>query len=147
MKPSYPSQGLWLLLVAALTASGCTSSSVGSDAACRDAEWTESRMFFGRDFSNGGEVTEEMWTEFVDQVVAPRFSSGFTVVDGVGFWFNETSGEAENEQSKILIVLHPGGSASRRKLDEIASEYLSKFDQHSVLADSRPTCVKFHEGS
>lgn len=108
--------------------------------------WHETQLFLGRD-SPSGEVTEAQWQKFLDEVVAPRFKDGFTVLDADGFYLPEGAAEAEGEKSKILIVLYPDRDGGGRALQEIAAAYVDRFAQQAALRADRPVCVDFVTGS
>ena len=108
--------------------------------------WHETQLFLGRDSPNG-EVTEAQWQGFLDEVVAPRFKDGFTVLDADGFYLPEGAAEAEDEKSKILIVLYPDRQSGSLALQEIAAAYVERFEQQAVLRTDRPVCVGFVTGS
>jgi hypothetical protein len=69
-------------------------------------------VYFGRNRPEGGTVSDEEWQAFLNEVVAPRFPAGLTIVDAVGQWQGE-SGVVEQERSQIVTLLHDGGAASR----------------------------------
>ena len=131
----------------ALIVGGCQSVHSPSAAGCDGAMWTEALLFFGRDIPDGDEVTEAMWQEFVDQQVAPRFSGGFTVFDGTGFWLDPVRLETIKEDNKVLMVLYPPGGNAGNALSEIAGAYKRQFRQQAVMRTEQPVCVKFHSDS
>ena len=88
-------------------------------------------------------MTEAQWQSFLDEVVAPRFKDGFTLLDADGFYLPEGATEAEDEKSKILIVLYPDRDSGGRSLQEIAAAYAARFEQQAVLRTDRPVCVSF----
>ena len=105
---------------------------------------TEYRLYFGRSDASGapGAVSDQDWERFLANAVTPRFPDGLTVTDGAGQWRNE-SGEILREQSKVLTILVWPDDTARQRLDEIAAEYKSRFNQESVLLTSAQTCASF----
>jgi Protein of unknown function (DUF3574). len=80
----------------------------------------------------GGEISEEEWNRFVNDVITQRFPNGFTVIDGYGQWRNK-NGEIIKEKTKVVQVLYRNGSKTDNSIDEIIEEYKTKFTQESVL--------------
>ncbi|MDE2842475.1 MAG: DUF3574 domain-containing protein [Chloroflexota bacterium] len=105
---------------------------------------TEYQLYFGRSDASGtpGAVSDQDWEQFLEDTVTPRFPDGLTVTDGSGQWRNE-SGEILREQSKVLTLLVWPDETARQRLDEIAAQYKSRFDQESVLLTSAQTCASF----
>ena len=142
-----PEQGGRLLAaVAVILVGGCAGLSSDASGTCDGPLWQETQLFLGRD-SPSGEVTEAQWQKFLDEVVAPRFKDGFTVLDADGFYLPEGAAEAEGEKSKILIVLYPDRDGGGRALQEIATAYVDRFAQQAALRADRPVCVDFVTGS
>lgn len=141
-----PRRSRWLpaLALSAPLAAGACQHAGGSDAACAGQAWQEARLYFGQSIPDGRQVEAEQWRGFLDAVVAPRFPDGFTVLEGTGFWRDRVSDETEAEGSKVLVVLHDDGETSRRALEEIAADYIARFQQQAVLRADRPVCVEFY---
>ncbi|MFZ5637150.1 MAG: DUF3574 domain-containing protein [Pseudomonadota bacterium] len=99
-------------------------------------------LYFGRNRPDGGQVSDAAWRAFVDDVVAPHFPDGFTLVPAAGYWRSGT-GAIVSEPSMLLIVLHVDDAASTASLGAIAKEYRRRFAQESVLRERGPTCVAF----
>ena len=105
---------------------------------------TEYRLYFGRGDAAGApnSVSDEAWARFLSSTVTPRFPDGLTVTDGAGQWRKDIR-EIVKERSKVLtLVVWPDETALSR-LNEIAAEYESRFDQESVLLTSAPSCAFF----
>ena len=141
-----PRQPRWLpaLVLPAALAVGACQHAGGSDAACAGQSWQEARLYFGQSIPDGRRVEPEQWRGFLDAVVAPRFPDGFTVLEGTGFWRDRASDETEAEGSKVLVVLYDDGAASHKALEEIAADYIARFDQQAVLRSDRAVCVNFY---
>ena len=105
---------------------------------------TEYRLYFGRSDATGNPdaVSDEAWAQFLSDTVTPRFPDGLTVTDGAGQWRND-NGEILKEQAKVLTLLVWPDDTALQRLNEIAAEYESRFNQESVLLTSAPTCASF----
>jgi hypothetical protein len=112
--------------------------------ACPDGmrEMWQAQLMFGRNIGGTLGVREEDWKSFVEQVIAPRFPTGFTVTDAGGVW-RGANGAAVHEPSKVLMVMAPAGPETRGHLDAIAAAYRSRFRQEAVGIVVMPACAAF----
>lgn len=101
-----------------------------------------SELYFGAAQKNGPDVSQQDWQKFVDEVITPRFPNGLTVLEGTGQWRMQ-DGSLAKEKSRIVILVHSGSPADRKKLDEIRDAYKSKFNQEAVLEIDEKSDVKF----
>ena len=104
--------------------------------------WVKYELFMGRSGPGGALVDDTEWTAFLNETVTPRFPDGLTVIDGSGQWRGE-SGEIQQEDSKVLIILSPRGDEVNYLIDEVSEEYKRQFDQESVLKVVSNACVGF----
>lgn len=109
--------------------------------------WLSTTLFFGRSISRSGAgdgvVSDGQWTEFRDAHITPRLADGYTLIEGKGYWKRSDTGELKQEQTKVLIVVHPRNQAFEEKLSEIIATYKAMFSQQSVLRSISAACVKF----
>jgi len=138
-----PGRGLALAgLLLALA--GCISVSETRGLACAAGETRQqsAQLFFGRNIGHTLGVSEADFTRFLDEEVSPRFPDGLTVSDDQGRWLFK--GEVFKEPGKRLDLILTGKADDRRKLDEIATAYETRFHQDAVLIVVHPACVVFH---
>jgi hypothetical protein len=102
----------------------------------------QAELFFGRDVAGHPPVTEDLWQQFVDEEVTPRFPDGLSVADIRGQW-RDAAGRIVREQSKELLIVLPGGADDQTKLDAIREAYKRRFNQKSVLLVETPVCAAF----
>ena len=97
-------------------------------------KYYRTELFFGRSIPGGGLVSVEQWSQFLVEIVTPRFPDGFTILSGSG-QYRDKSGKIISEPSKVLVFLYSRKALkeSRAKIEEIRSAYVKKFDQESVL--------------
>lgn len=105
-------------------------------------EFVNYQLFMGRSTSDGMMVTDDEWSEFLADIVTPRFPDGLTVVDAAGQW-RSSDGVVQRERSKVLMILAPPGDEGMNLIDEVSDEYKSRFDQESVLKVVGDACVSF----
>jgi len=91
-------------------------------------------IYFGRDKNDGTQVSEEEWSEFLDEVVTPKFPDGLTVLDGKGQYRLE-NGTIVKENSKVLVLLYTPKTrvVNNAKIEQIRNEYKKMFKQESVM--------------
>lgn len=106
------------------------------------SRWTLERLYFGRAMPSRGQVSEQQWRTFLQDVVTPRFPTGITVWRAEGQW-RDPQGRIVREQTFLLELAHPADESSNRKLQEVISEYKACFRQESVLRVSDQVNVTF----
>jgi hypothetical protein len=99
-------------------------------------------LFFGRNKSDGTEVTRKEFNDFLSGFITERFPDGLTVISGRGQFLN-SKGEVEKERSIVLILLYPVEVQRDKhfKIEEIRNEYKIRFKQQSVLRVDQPLPV------
>ena len=96
----------------------------------------------GRGGEAGEVVTDAAWEAFLADTVTPRFPDGLTILDARGQW-RDQGGAIQTERSKLLVILAPPGNDVERRIAETSREYISRFQQESVLQVVDETCVSF----
>lgn len=101
----------------------------------------QDELYFGRN-KPGGEVSEQDFQMFLQNVVTPRFPDGLTVLNTLG-QFRGSKGIII-EKTKLLILIHSNSQEDRREIQEIIDKYKDQFQQESVLrVTSTPAQVRF----
>ncbi len=118
-----------------------------SQASCpySQLEWLETKLFMGLSRSGGAAVSKREWDQFVADNFVVKFPHGFTIIETTGYWQDQTSKSTVYENGKQIVILHEATPDNEAKINEIAEEYRSLFDQQSVLISSRKTNVRFCE--
>jgi len=94
------------------------------------------QLYFGTHiFENGNtaHVDAGDWKGFVEAAIISRFPDGFTVHEGHGFYRSPRDGNTVREPAYVLTIAHRGSRDSNGRLDDIASDYKTRFKQDSVL--------------
>lgn len=92
-------------------------------------------LFFGRNIAGRDEVSEAQFQDFVDEVIAPRFSHQsvpITVFDADG-QFQDRAGNIIEENSKVVSLLLPDTQRNEAAINRIVTQYMEQFQQESVL--------------
>ena len=126
--------GLLLLLLSACAAVPAPPCAAGSSAAVLD------QLYFGSGRPHGPDVTQQEWSAFVREEIAPRFPQGFSLLEAEGQWRNADGSVAE-ERTHVLQLVHPDDAASARAVREIAERYKARFDQEAVLRVGSAACM------
>jgi uncharacterized protein DUF3574 len=100
-------------------------------------------LMFGRKIPDRIAVTEDEWTQFVDQEITPRFPDGLTVLSAAGQWRDPSSNKIVREPSKVVLIVLPGKAEDLARVNEIAQAYKTRFKQQFVGVIVRPACVSF----
>lgn len=128
-------------LLVAIAGAGCATS--GSVACHPDEKRLVSEtLHFGTAKPGGGSVEATDWTRFLQESVTSRFPEGLTVWQASGQW-RGANGKIVEEASHVLNLVHAGDAASERKVEEIASDYKSRFQQEAVLRTRGVVCASF----
>ena len=88
-------------------------------------------LFFGRDIAGVGEVSEEQFQEFIDDIVTPRFSK-LTVFDTEG-QFKDSTGAIAKEPSKVVSLILEDTETNETAINDVVEQYIQQFQQESVL--------------
>lgn len=89
-------------------------------------------LFFGRNIPGGGEISQEQFQEFINNVITPRFPAGLTVFDTFG-QFQNSVGTIVREPSKTVTLLLEDTLENELFINEIVKAYVQRFNQESVL--------------
>jgi hypothetical protein len=110
------------------------------------SSFIRTELYFGRNKSDGTEVSRKDFNDFLSGFVTERFPDGLTVLNGRGQFLN-SKGDVERERSVVLILFYPVSARNEKhiKIEEIRAEYKKRFMQESVLRvdDPLPVWVSF----
>lgn len=96
-------------------------------------------LYFGTE-APSGYVTPEAWTQFLREIVTPRFPEGLSVWQASGQW-RSASGEVIREPSYVVSLVHPDDTAPNKAVQEIIASYKTRFHQEAVLRVKAHTCM------
>jgi Protein of unknown function (DUF3574) len=122
--------------LAALAACVQPPSAAASAAGLRCSAQTLSRLYFGLDTPDGP-LGEDAWQAFVQEEIAPRLPTGYTLLAARGQW-RDAAGLVRQEESRVLEVVGDDGVAARQLLAEIVGRYKQRFRQQQVLVTQLP---------
>ena len=91
----------------------------------------------------GRRSPDRQFAAFLQDVVAPRFPAGFTVLEGRG-QFRDRHGTLVQEDARIVVLLYdPLDRTAGARIDAIRRAYAQAFRQESVLRADGTACVFF----
>lgn len=96
-------------------------------------------LYFGTE-TPSGYVTPEAWTQFLSEIVTPRFPDGLSAWQAFGQW-RSASGEVIREPSYVLSLVHQDDAASGKAVQELIASYKTRFQQEAVLRLKAHTCM------
>lgn len=125
-----------LLLVVLLT--GCGAMNVMP---CKGDERlaVQELLYFGTD-TPSGHITPEAWTQFLREMVTPRFPEGFSTWQASGQW-RSVSGEVIREPSYVVSLVHADDPLLNTSVQEIMIAYKTRFHQEAVLRVKASVCM------
>lgn len=130
-----------LLISLCIVMFACTPRHTGNFCSGNNQYLLQDTLYFGTE-KKGGFVTQDEWTDFLDNVITPRFSDGLTVTKASGQWKNG-EGKIIKEPSYILTLIHPDEIVYEASVNEIIESYKRRFNQESVLRVKQNVCVSF----
>jgi hypothetical protein len=95
-------------------------------------------LYFGTE-TPSGRITPEIWAQFLNETVTPRFPEGLSVWQASGQW-RSASGEVIREPSYVLSLLHSDGVDEDRAIQELLTAYKTRFQQEAVLRVRSSVC-------
>ena len=98
-------------------------------------------LYFGTGMADG-QISNEQWQSFVDDVITPRFPQGLSIWPVYGQW-QSASGTIIQEDSYVLNVMHAGEPGSEVAITEIMSSYKQQYQQEAVLRVQSKVCVSY----
>lgn len=104
--------------------------------------WQRTELYFGLAKPDGGSVSDVEYQHFVDTEVTPRFSEGFTVLQGNG-QYRSANGEIVREPSRVAVLFYAADSARGAAIEAIRAAYRKQFQQESVMRVDTTSCVGF----
>ena len=96
-------------------------------------------VYFGTE-TPSGHVTPEAWTQFLSEIVTPRFPDGLSVWQASGQW-RSASGQIIHEPSYVLSLIHPDDPVSDKAVQDIILSYKTHFQQEAVLRVKSSACM------
>jgi hypothetical protein len=104
---------------------------------------TDIDLYFGLAIGATDSVTDSQWSVFVDQVIAPHFPDGFTVLTASGQWRSPATGRTLGERSKLIrVVVTPAPDVAAR-VHQVTAAYMRWFNQASVGVVTGDVCAVF----
>jgi len=88
-------------------------------------------------------MTDTEWNDFVARAITPQFPDGFTVIEGTGQWYDQTSGKLIHEPSKILFVAADPDSDLKTRIGSVINAYRTQFQQRTVGVITSEACADF----
>ena len=120
----------------------------GTDADTADKEskpeWMETEIFFGRNTTGGGEVSEEDFNKFLEDVVTREFPAGLTVFDSYGQMKDDT-GTIQKQATKVVFLVYEKSAENDEAIKRVIDSYREMFDQPQVMRTTTPIDVEFFQ--
>jgi hypothetical protein len=95
-------------------------------------QWFSTEIYFGRNISARGEISEQQFAEFLLYQVTPAFPAGMTVYDAYG-QMQHSNGEIVKQKTKVVVLVHKNSKADADAINKIITAYRSKFGNPQVM--------------
>jgi transcription termination factor NusB len=116
-----------------IEAESLTKETVQNEALKNDrAKLIQKDLYFGRNITGGGEVSEAEFQAFIDTEITPRFPNGLTTYDTDGQFLNSNSTLIQ-EPSQVISLIFEDTLQNQAEIDRIIAAYKQQFQQESVL--------------
>ncbi len=106
------------------------------------ALWARTELYFGLSRTDGPDITDDEFEEFLEEVVTPHFPDGLTLLTA-NSQFRAEDGVVIKERSKLLILFYPWTSQRSHAVERIRQIYKESFQQQAVLRVDETSCVSF----
>jgi transcription termination factor NusB/uncharacterized protein YacL (UPF0231 family) len=95
-------------------------------------ELIQEDLYFGRNITGAGEVSEAEFQKFLAREITPRFPDGLTVYEANG-QFLDSTGNLIQEPSKVVSLIFEDTPENEAAIEQITQAYKQQFQQESVL--------------
>lgn len=126
-----------------LTLTGCAQHTPPTQTCPNSNAMAQTTLYFGMSRTDGPNMTQAQWQNYVNKQVTPRFKNGLTVFKGRGQWLG-ADGKIAKEPSRALMLIYPkGDQTSQQKIEQLRKIYMQQFHQESVMRIDQKVCVSF----
>jgi hypothetical protein len=129
------------VILAALAALGGCQTMRPLAAACPvgQEQLRTAQIFLGRQSAGQAPAKADL-QRFIDQEIRPRFTDGYTVLDGGPKWRADPNMLIRDATKVVTVVLPPRGDRGGR-VEAVRAAYRARFNQETVVVVSEPSCV------
>jgi hypothetical protein len=110
----------------------------------RTGQWFSTEIFFGRNTSKSGEVSEQQFSKFLSDYITPAFPGGMTVYDAYG-QMQHSNGQIVKQKTKVVVLVHKNSKADDNAIKKITSAYRNKFGNPQVMLLTRKAKPEFYD--
>jgi hypothetical protein len=89
-------------------------------------ELIQSDLYFGRNITGGGEISEAEFQKFLEREITPRFPDGLTVYEADG-QFLDSTGTLIKEPSKVVSLIFEDTAENEAAIEQIIVAYKQQF--------------------
>ncbi len=136
-----------MAVVASLAASlaGCGSTASDDKGEGAEPSWVQTELFFGRSIPAGGEVTEEAFQQFLEEVVTKEFPAGLTVCDAYGQQQDEGA-PITKQKTKVVLLVHQKTESNEDAVERVIAAYRQRFGKPQVMHTEQAVEPEFFAG-
>lgn len=105
--------------------------------------WSRTELYFGSQKPDGSFVSDEEFSQFINNEVTNKFPDGLTLLTGYG-QFKNSAGTIIREKSFVLILFYPAQTQdANKRIQEIRDAYKKAYFQESVLRADSYSIISF----
>lgn len=98
-------------------------------------------LYFGTS-TNEGIITNEEWSNFLDEIVTPNFPEGMTIHDTYGQW-KRPDGDIVKEPGKVIVHIYDINEDKSENIKAIINGFKERFKAQSVIWEADIICGSF----
>jgi hypothetical protein len=101
------------------------------------------QMFFGQTQNDGQPVPAQVWTNFLKNVITPRFPDGLTIYDTSGQYMDPDTHQITRENTKVVMIAAVNTAITRNRTTQIIDAWKKRANQNSVGLITNTICAQF----
>ncbi|HTJ64480.1 MAG TPA: DUF3574 domain-containing protein [Alphaproteobacteria bacterium] len=101
------------------------------------------QLFFGQTQKNGEPVPAQTWTNFLQNIITPRFPDGLTVYDTYGQAMDPDTHQITRENTKVVMIATVNTAVTRNRTSQIIEAWKKRANQNSVGLITSTVCAQF----
>lgn len=132
---------IFVLLISMLIFISACQSNIINDCPDGLTKFNKVSLYFGTS-TNEGIITNEEWSNFLDEIVTPNFPEGMTIHDTYGQW-KRPDGGIVKEPGKVIVHIYDINEDKSENINAIINGFKERFQAQSVIWEADIICGSF----
>jgi Protein of unknown function (DUF3574) len=120
------------VVVSLAVLAGCGSAKSDDEGDEAEQPWVQTELYFGRGIPSGGEVTEEAFSQFLEEIVTKEFPAGLTVFDAYGQQ-QDKGAPITRQKTKVVLLVHQKTQSNAEAVERVIAAYRQRFGNPQVM--------------